>query len=81
MSRDDAREYYLALKRIAKYESPEWLRRNSERRYDLSYEEALEMAYDNIRAEAQSAIRGKRAPRAIEKADGFDEMRKIGGGE
>lgn len=52
--------YYDTLKRIASYDSPERLRKRSERDYGLPFEEALEMAYDNIREEARLAIRGKR---------------------
>ena len=55
--------FYYALKRIAAYESTEWLRRNAERTYGLSYEEALEAAYENVRDEAKDALRGKRRPK------------------
>lgn len=49
------------LKKISKrYESPERLRRNSEKEYGLEYEEALEMAYDNIQTEATICIKGIR---------------------
>ena len=57
--------YYEKLKRIAAYKSPEWLQRNSEKQYGLSYVEALEMAYDNIRGEAAQVIRGKRRPKPL----------------
>lgn len=56
--------YFAALQKIAKaYQTPEQLRRNSEREYGLVYEEALEMAYDNIQTEAKNAIHGKRRPK------------------
>lgn len=56
--------YYDALKRIAKsYQSTDWLQRNSERHYGLSYLEALEMAYENLQYEAAQAIKGKRRPK------------------
>jgi hypothetical protein len=51
-----------ALKRISQYEGPERLRRCSEQSYGLSYEESLEMAYDNVLMEAKNAIRGMRRP-------------------
>lgn len=56
--------YYATLRRIAKhYQTSDRLRRNAERQYGLAYEEALEMAYDNIQMDAANAIRGKRAPK------------------
>lgn len=56
-------KYYAALKRICDYSSPEKLRRDAEKCYGLGYEEALEMAYENVLAEAKSAVRGKRRPK------------------
>jgi hypothetical protein len=50
------------LKRIAHYEPPEHLRRSSEKSYGLDYEEALEMAYENVLLEAKNAICGMRHP-------------------
>lgn len=69
MTKQSERErfYRQALQEIASYDSAEWLRRNCEKNYGLSYEEALEMAYDNIREEAKFAIRQMRAPKAIGK--------------
>ena len=55
--------YFDALKQITKYESVERLRKHSERNWGLAYEEALEMAYENVINEARSAIRGKRRPK------------------
>ena len=66
MSNDSAsREQRLfdALRRISQYESPERLRRNADKDYGLSGEEAIEMAYDNVRAEAKRAIHGQRRPK------------------
>lgn len=55
--------YFETLKRITKdYQTTAQLRRNSEKLYGLSYEEALEMAYENIQGEAAKAIHGKRKP-------------------
>lgn len=52
---------YNALKRIAKgYQTPDQLRKNSEKQYGLGYEESLEMAYENLQAEAAQAIKGVR---------------------
>lgn len=54
---------YDALKRIASYDSPEKLRRNSWRAYGLDDpSEAIEFAYENVLAEAKAAIRGMRRP-------------------
>jgi hypothetical protein len=53
---------YDALKRIATYDSPEKLRRNAWRDYGLGTDEAIEYAYENVRAEAKAAIRGMRRP-------------------
>jgi hypothetical protein len=50
-----------ALKRIAKdYCTPAQLRRQT---HGLEYEEALEMAYENIQHEARTALKTFRAPR------------------
>jgi hypothetical protein len=48
------------LKRIAAYDPPERLRRNSGKMWGLDFEEAIEMAYENMQQEAKSAIRGVR---------------------
>ena len=53
---------YDALKVITQYQSPEQLRRASERDYGLNYEEALEMAYENVLSTAKQAIRRMRRP-------------------
>jgi hypothetical protein len=45
---------------IAKFDSPERLRRDSVRDYGLTYEEALEVVYANVRAHAAFAVRGVR---------------------
>lgn len=50
-----------ALKMIAKdFGTTEWLQGNSEKEYGLEYEEALEMAYDNIQDVARQAVHGVR---------------------
>jgi hypothetical protein len=52
-----------ALKKIARgYVSPAQLQRNAER-LGLSYEETIEMAYENIQAHAAAAIKGVRRPK------------------
>ncbi len=58
--------YYDALKRIAKgYQSAEQVQRRAWKDWGLdSPGEALEMAYENIQAEAARAIKGKRRPPA-----------------
>lgn len=42
------------------YQSPDQLRRNSGKEYGLDYEEALEMAYENMQQTAKEAVRGVR---------------------
>lgn len=54
---------YTALKRIAKYETPDQLRRNSHKDWGLDYEEALGYSYENIQQEAKNAIKGVRLPK------------------
>ena len=49
------------LKRIASdYQTPEQLRRKSEKQYGLSADEAIEFAYENIQQEAKNAVAGVR---------------------
>lgn len=62
-----ARTYHDVLSKIARqYMTPDQLRRAVERKndphYGLSAEEAIEMAYDNVQAEARAAIAGRRRP-------------------
>lgn len=55
---------YEALRRISRdYQSPDQLRRSAEKSWGLPYEEALEMAYENIQNEARMAIKGMRKPK------------------
>lgn len=55
-------EYYDTLRRITRYQTVDQLRRNSEKQFGLSYEEALEFAYENVIQEVWSVLRGKRRP-------------------
>lgn len=55
---------YAALKRIASYQSPERMRRSSQKDWGVDYEECLEMAYENLQQEARSATKGLRVSRA-----------------
>lgn len=55
--------FFDALRRISQYESPDRLRRNADKDYGLSGEEAIEMAYENVIAEAKRAIHGQRRPK------------------
>lgn len=59
---EKARTFYDALKRITQYDNPERLRRRAEKDYGLDGFEAIEMAYENVLAEAKRAIKGKRRP-------------------
>lgn len=59
---ENEQRYFDALKRIAEYSSVAGLRRDAEPSYGLSFEETLEYAYENIKAEAERAVRGRRRP-------------------
>lgn len=63
---DLEKRLYDALRRIARdYMASEELRRVAPKRYGLEGDEAIEMAYDNVRSEAIAAINGvRRAPDA-----------------
>jgi len=64
MGTDNEVEYFRVLKRIAKgYRPVEWFEKNSERAWGLSPQEALAMAYENIKYEAATAIQGKLTPK------------------
>jgi hypothetical protein len=49
-----------ALRLIAAYDSPERMRRDAAKDGFMSFEEVIEMAYDNMQAQAKNAIRGVR---------------------
>jgi esterase/lipase len=52
---------YNALKTIASgYQTPDQLRRNSEKDYGLGYHETLEMSYENIQQLAKDATKNVR---------------------
>jgi uncharacterized protein YbcC (UPF0753/DUF2309 family) len=53
---------YDALRRIAQYDTPERLRKRANKDYGFDPEEAIEMAYENVLAEAKDALRGMRRP-------------------
>lgn len=49
------------LKEIAfGYQSPDAMRRTSEKEFGLQYSDALEMAYENIQTIARDAVKGVR---------------------
>lgn len=55
---------YEALRKIAReYETASRLLKNGEKRWGVSGEEVLEMAYENIQQEAHIAIKGVRVPK------------------
>lgn len=54
---------WTALKVIGAYYTPSKLRKKAEAEYGLSYEEALEMSYENIQATAIGAVRNVTKPR------------------
>jgi hypothetical protein len=59
---EKSQRLYDALKTISQFDSPERVMAGSEA-MGLDPSEALEMAYDNVLAEAKSAIRGIRRPK------------------
>ena len=66
MTTPNEQRYWDALKRIASYQSPEKLRRDAERQYGLTADEAIEMAYENVIADAKNAILNRRRPKVKE---------------
>ena len=70
---------YHALKEITKYETPDKLRRSSQKQWGLDYEEALGYSYENIQQVAKNAIRGVRIPRErnLPKKNIEDAVRKV----
>lgn len=48
----------LMLIRITKYQTPYKMRKDSEKDWGLGFEEAIEMAYENIQSDAKAAIKG-----------------------
>lgn len=61
---------YSALKEIARYQTPDQLRRGSQKEYGLDSSEALEYAYENVLETARRATKGVRLPK--QKATGND---------
>ena len=57
------KRFHAALVRISKYMTPKKLHRKSEMLYGIEGHEAIEMAYENVLAEAKSALIGYRKPR------------------
>ena len=53
--KDNYNKMLSALKRIAKYQTLNQLKRNSSKDWALAYDEALEMSYENILQEAKMA--------------------------
>jgi hypothetical protein len=49
-----------ALIRITKYQTPDKMRKDSEKDWGVSFDEAIEMAYENIQQEAKLAVKGVR---------------------
>jgi hypothetical protein len=61
--RTNEQRYFDALKRITLYQSVDRLRRRSEKEWGVEFPEVLEMVYENVKSEAERAIRGKRRPK------------------
>jgi hypothetical protein len=51
-----ALHYFDALRRIAAYSDPEWIREHGEEEWGLPPSECLEMAYENVLSEARRAV-------------------------
>lgn len=58
--RSDYNQMKNALSRIRRYQSINQLRHNSLKTWGLHYEEALEMAYENVLSEAKHGLKGVR---------------------
>ncbi len=67
----------VALKRIASYAPPEKLRRTAMRDYGLEPGDAVDMAYENVIAEAKAALKtaGRRKKHPTDAADGGEVRR------
>lgn len=57
------KQMHHALKRIAAYDSSDRLRRSSQKDWGVDFEEAIEMAYENVQQEAKNGLRGIRIPK------------------
>ena len=57
---NDFHQMREALQRIVRYQSPARLRRDSRKQWGVDFEEALEMAYENIQQEAKDGLKGVR---------------------
>lgn len=60
ISEENVLRMYKALKQINKHYSPAKLRKQCGGNFGFSYEESLEMAYENVLMEAKHAIKGIR---------------------
>lgn len=54
---------HWALKTIKEYQTPDKLRKSSQKDWGCDYEEALAYAYENIQQTAKNAIAGIRVPK------------------
>jgi hypothetical protein len=53
MEKETIIKMYTALKKISQYDSPAILQKTSQDNYGLNYDEAIEMAYEDIIYEAK----------------------------
>lgn len=60
--RKDFIQMYNALKRISQYQTPSQLRKDSSKDWGIDFEEAIEMAYENIQGEAKAGVKNVRIP-------------------
>lgn len=64
MNIEQQQKLWDVMKRIASYQDPEKLKKDSLKQLGLPGEEAIEMAYENVLSEARSAVKGVRRPKA-----------------
>lgn len=55
---EDYNKMRNALIEITRYQTPDKLRENSIKDWGLEFEEAIEMAYENIQTTAKDAVKG-----------------------
>lgn len=58
----DFLQMHTALKRIGMYQTPKQLRKDSSKDWGIDFEEAIEMAYENIQQEAKAGVKNIRIP-------------------
>lgn len=62
MKTEQQQRMYDAMKEITRYQTTNQFRKGSNSDWGLDYEEALEMAYENIQETAKRAVKGLKRP-------------------